>query len=131
MNVMDKLTEAMNILNEVDEYNSTLTSRLSVLDSKEQDLLHYIENNKINMLWCFFMIREIKTIRMERRKVKNDMELLSRFNDLKNRLASTDNRRMINAELHKKLKQLQTTYKNRQYTEEDMMNILRGKSNEE
>ena len=130
MDVMNKLTEAMNILNEVDEYNSTLTSRLSALDMKQQDLLHYIENNRVNMLWCYFMIREIKHIRMDRRKVKNDMELLSRFNELKNRLASTDNRRMINAELHKKMKQLQTTYKNRQYTEEEITNILKGKSNE-
>ena len=130
MDVMTKLTEAMDILNEVDEYGKTLTNQLSVLDSKEQDLLHYIENNRINMLWCYFMVREIKSIRMERRKVKNDMELLTRFNDLKNRLASQENRRMIVAELHKKMKQLNTTYKNRQYTEEDMMNVLKGKSNE-
>jgi hypothetical protein len=131
MDVMDKLTKAIDILNEVDEYASTLNDRLSVLDSKEQDLLHYIENNRINMLWCYFMIKEIKTIRVERRKVKNDMELVSRFNDIKTRITSKDNRRMIVAELHKKLKQLNATYKNRQYTEEDMMNVLRGKSNDE
>ena len=47
MNVMDKLTEAIDILNEVDEYAATLNNRLSVLDSKEQDLLHYIENNDL------------------------------------------------------------------------------------
>lgn len=131
MDVMDKLTKAIDILNEVDEYASTLNDRLSVLDSKEQDLLHYIENNRINMLWCYFMIKEIKTIRVERRKVKNDMELVSRFNDIKTRITSKDNRRMIVAELHKKLKQLNATYKNRQYTEEDMMNVLRGKSNDQ
>ena len=130
MDVMDKLTKAIDILNEVDEYASTLNDRLSVLDSKEQDLLHYIENNRINMLWCYFMIKEIKTIRVERRKVKNDMELISRFNDIKTRITSKDNRRMIVAELHKKLKQLNATYKNRQYTEEDMMNVLRGRNNE-
>lgn len=131
MDVMDKLTKAIDILNEVDEYASTLNDKLSVLDSKEQDLLHYIENNRINMLWCYFMVKEIKTIRVERRKVKNDMELVSRFNDIKTRITSKDNRRFIVAELHKKLKQLNTTYKNRQYTEEDMMNVLRGKSNDE
>lgn len=131
MDVMDKLTKAIDILNEVDEYASTLNDKLSVLDSKEQDLLHYIENNRINMLWCYFMVKEIKTIRVERRKVKNDMELVSRFNDIKTRITSKDNRRFIVAELHKKMKQLQTTYKNRQYTEEDMMNVLRGKSNDE
>lgn len=126
MDVMSKLTEAIDILNEVDEYGNSLTNRLSALDMKQQDLLHYIENNKISILWCYRMIKEIKSIRMERRKVKNDIELLTRFNDLKNRLSSTENRRMIVAELHKKMKQLNTTYKNRQYTEEDLENMLKG-----
>lgn len=126
MNVMDKLTEAIDILNEVDEYAATLNSRLSVLDSKEQDLLHYIENHKINILWCYRMVKEIKSIREERRKVKNDMELVSRFNELKNRITSKDNRQFILAELHKKEKALNTEYKNRQYTDEEMAQILRG-----
>lgn len=122
---MKKLTEAIDLLNEVDEYSSTLVSKLSELDSKEQDLLHYIENNRINILWCYRMIKEIKTIREERRKVKNDMELMSRFNDIKTKITSSkDNRQIILTELHKKEKQLQTTYKNRQYSEEDMRKIV-------
>lgn len=124
---MNKITDAVTVLNEIDDYNGTLVNRLSILDSKEQDLLHYIENNKINILWCYRMIKEIKTIREERRKVKNDMEMLYRYNEIKTKLMSKENRQFILAELHKKEKQLDTTYKNRQYTEEEMQDLLKGK----
>lgn len=124
MDVLNKIDEALTILNDIDEYDSTLNGRLSELDSKEQDLLHYIENNKISILWCYKMIKEIKTIRQERRRVKNDMDLLSKFNELKSKISSKDNRQFILPELHKKEKQLATIYKNRQYTEEDMNKIV-------
>ena len=68
MDIVNKLAQTVDLLNEVDDYASTLTSKLSELDSKEQDLLHYIENNKINMLWCYRMVKQIKTIREARRK---------------------------------------------------------------
>ena len=126
MDIIEEITQAIDTLNKIDDYGSTLTDKLSVLDSKEQDLLHYIENNKINILWCYRMIKEIKTIRVERRKIKNDMELMSKFNDVKNRLASKDSRVFILTEIHKKDKQLQTVYKNRQYTEEEMQKIIKG-----
>lgn len=126
MDVMAKITEAINLLDAIDEYGSTLVNRLSTLDTKQQDLLHYIEENKINPLWCYFMIKKIKDIRVERRKVKRDMELMAKYNDLKNRLASSDSRKFILIELHKREKQIPTTYKNRQYSEEDIQKILRG-----
>lgn len=124
MQVLDKINNAISTLNEIDEYDSTLNGRLSELDSKEQDLLHYIENNKISILWCYKMVNEIKTIRQERRRVKNDMDLLSKYNEIKNKLASKDNRQFIMPELYKKEKQLATVYKNRQYTMEDMEKIV-------
>lgn len=125
MEVIEKVTEVIDILNGIDEYSSTLTSRLSVLDSKEQDLLHYIENHKINIFWCYRMIKEIKKVREERRKVKNDMDLIAKFNDLKTRLVSTkDNRQFILTDLHKREKVLHTPYKNRQYNEEEMKEIV-------
>ena len=126
MDVIEKITQTINLLNEIDEYNSTLTDKLSKLDSKEQDLLHYIENNKIHIFWCYRMIKEIKNIRIERRKVKNDMELLFRFNEIKTKIISKENRQFILAEIHKKEKQLQTVYKNRQYTEEELQKIIKG-----
>lgn len=126
MDVMTKIAEAIDILNAIDKYDATLGNKLSELDCKEQDLLHHIEDNKINILWCYNIIKKIKEIRIERRKVKNDMELMSRYNDIKSKMTSKENRQFILAELHKKEKQLQTTYKNRQYSEDDIRDILKG-----
>lgn len=126
MDIMAKITEAIDLLNAIDQYGNSLINKLSELDSKEQDLLHYIEDNRINMLWCYNIVKKIKEIRLERRKVKKDIELMGKYNDLKNRLASSDSRQFIIAELHKKEKSLQTTYKNRQYSEDDIRDILKG-----
>lgn len=131
MDIMGKITEAVDILNAIDEYGNSLVIRLSVLDSKEQDILHYIENNKINMLTCYNIVKKIKDIRVERRKIKNDMELMSKYHEIKSKMSSTENRRFILAELHKKEKMLQTTYKNRQYSDEDIQKILKGICKEE
>ena len=89
MDVMVKLEEAINILDEIDKYHETLVDRLSELDLKQQDLLHYVEFNKINILWCYNMLKQLKAIRIERRKIKNDMSLLQKFNDIKNRFCTT------------------------------------------
>ena len=126
MDVMAKIKEALDILNVIDEYGTSLNSKLSDLNQQQQDILHYIENNKINVLTCYNIVKKIKDIRVERRKIKNDIELITKYNELKNRLSSKDSRAFILTELHKKDKSLQTTYKNRQFSEEDIRDILRG-----
>lgn len=126
MDVMAKIKEALDILNVIDEYGNSLNGKLSDLNQQQQDILHYIENNKISMLWCYNIVKKIKDIRVERRKIKNDIELITKYNELKNRLSSKDSRAFILTELHKKDKSLQTTYKNRQFSEEDIRDILKG-----
>ena len=126
MDVMAKIKEALDVLNVIDEYGNSLQHRLNEVNQQQQDILHYIESNKISMLWCYNIVMKIKNIRVERRKIKNDIELITKYNELKNRLSSKDSRAFILTELHKKEKNLQTVYKNRQYTEEDIRDILKG-----
>jgi len=126
MNVIEEIKEVVEKLDKIDEYNSTLLDKLSELDQKQQDLLHYIENNKINVLWCYRMIKEIKTIREQRRKVKNDMDLLSKYNEQKTKMISKENRQFLLAEIYKKEKTLGKNYTNKQYTEEEMQKIIKG-----
>ena len=126
MNVTEEIKEVVERLDRIDEYNNSLTDNLSELDCKQQDLLHYIENNKINVLWCYRMLKEIKQIRQKRRKVKNDMELLSKYNEHKNKMISKENRQFLLAEVYKKEKMLSKNYTNKQYTEEEMQKIIKG-----
>ena len=50
MEVVKTLQEITNTLDELDTYYDGLTNELSIIDLKIQDLLHYIENNKISIL---------------------------------------------------------------------------------
>lgn len=127
MDVLREITEIVEKLNEIDNYDSSLSQLLSECNEREQDLLHYIENNKINMLWCYKYVRELKNVREKRRNIKNDMERIMKFKEQKTKLASTiDNRQLMIAELNKREKQLNCPYKNRRYTEEELQKILKG-----
>ena len=126
MNVAEEIKEIVAKLDKIDDYSNSLNDKLSVVDSKLQDLLHYIENNKINVLWCYRMIKEIKVLREERRKIKNDMELLSKYSEQKNKIISKENRQFLMTEIYKKEKLLGKNYTNKQYTEEEMKKILKG-----
>ena len=127
MDVLREITEIVEKLNEIDNYDIGLSQLLSECDERQQDLLHYIENNKINMLWCYKYVRELKNVREKRRNIKNDIERLTRYKELKTKLASTaENRQLMLAELNKREKSLNCPYKNRRYSEEELQKILKG-----
>ena len=124
MNVIEELKEAVSIINKVDEYKDSLVDRLSEQDKKLSDLLHYIENNKLSTAQCYRIVKEIKKQREIRRKVKNDMNILSTYDKHINKLLNTNNRSMLLAELYKVDKKLQAEYKNRTYTDEELEELL-------
>lgn len=126
INIIEELNTAIEILNRIDEYTSTLVDALSNYDKMTTDLLHYIENNTLNASQSCKLIREIKRIRLERRKIKNDMELSKVYKDNINKLVNIDNRSMLMSKIHKTEKQLESEYQNRIYTQEDINNILKG-----
>lgn len=128
MEVIKTLQEITNTLNELDTYYDGLANELSVIDLKIQDLLHYIENNNISILWSYKYIVELKKLRMERRRIKRDMFVLSKYNEHKNKIISSGNRQFLMNEVYKAEKQLDTPYKNRQYKDEEIEEILK-KSN--
>lgn len=129
MNVIEEITTIVTALNELDNYSSSLDNKLSELDLKQQDLLHYIENNSLKTNECYRIIRELKKIRENRRKVKNDMELVYKYNEQKNKLVSTEYRQFLLAEMHKKEKALAKSYINKGYSGEELESILKGVCN--
>lgn len=126
MNIVEEIKKIVTKLNEIDDYNGALNQKLNVLDEKTQDILHYIENNKIGAFDCYRIIKELKQIRVERRKVKQDIELSRAYDSCKNKLISKDNRQFLIQEICKREKQLQTTYKNRVYGEDEIKGICGG-----
>lgn len=130
MNIAYELDNSIQILNKVDEYIDTLVEELSNYDKRTTDLLHYIENNNLNAPQSCKIIKEIKKIRQERRKIKNDMELSKVYKDNINKLVNIDSRNMLMTKVHKTEKQLESEYQNRIYTQEDIDNILKGSDKE-
>ena len=124
MNVRDKIRDVISILNEVDIYDSTLSDSLSLVDSKICDLMHLIENKTLKTNQCYRVIKELHNLRLERRKIKNDIELMRTYKVQANKMLSKDNRIFILSELGKLEKQLNSTYKNRVYTEEELKEMV-------
>lgn len=124
IDVIKQLHQITNSLDEIDTYYDSLTSKLSEVDQKTQDLLHYIEYNKISILWAYKYIVLLKRLRVERRKIKNDMTILGKYSEQKNKLLSSTNRKFLMNEIHKTEKQLDTPYKNRQYKDGEIEEIL-------
>lgn len=127
MNLIEEIKEITEKLDNIEDYCSSLADKLSNEDLKEQDLLHYIEYNKISPFESWRLIKKMKVIRNDRRKIKNDMEISSTFYNNKNKLISQDHRKFLIQELYKKDKQLQTKYKNRYYQECEIEEILKGR----
>lgn len=124
MDVLEELAKIIKSLNAIDKYKDSLTDKLSEQDKKLSDLYHYIEDNKLSTSQCYRMIKEIKTQRNIRRKIKCDMTLFSTYDNHINKMLKTDNRNMLLAELHKANNRIHTEYKNRIYTEEEIKELL-------
>ena len=126
MDIIAEIKEITDRLDKIDRYISQLPNKLITLEERQLDWLHYIESNKISAFNAYRMSKEIKKIRNDRRKVKQDIEIARKYSEQKNKMVSTENRKFLLEDLYKKRRQLDTTYKNRQYTEEEMQKILKG-----
>lgn len=126
MDLIEEIKEVVERLNNIENYCSLLNDKLSNEDLKAQDLLHLIEENKIGAFQCYRLIKELKKIRVTRRKIKNDIELSIVFNNNKNKLISKEYRSFLLAELNKRTKTLNQKYKNKYYQDCEIDKILKG-----
>ena len=129
MNVKEKINGVIEILNEIDEYDEGLADKLSVYDSKLSDLYHIVEENKLKTNECYRIIQEMHKVLIERRKIKDDISLLSVYKKEKERLLNDRNRAFLRQSIFKKDRELrESVYKNRVYTDEQINGILKIKS---
>lgn len=123
MNIVNDVKQAVDILNNIDTYADGLNSQLSECDTKLCDLRHILEEEKLSASQCCNFVKEMKKICLERRKVKQDMELSRLFQLQSMKLNNLPNRKILLGELGKKQHHLETKYKYRIYTEEDLINL--------
>lgn len=127
INVKDKIIEVSKMLDELDEYDDSLSSSLSTVDSKICDLMHLIENNTLKTNQCYRTVRELHKLRLERRKIKNDMDLLQVFKTDKNKLLNIEYRKfLLNAIYKEDKRQNNAKYNYRIYSEEELKELMGG-----
>ena len=136
MNIIEDVKYICNKLDNIQSSIDELSNKLSTLELQEQDLLHLIENSTLKTNQCYRVIKEIRKCRLERRKVKNDMELARTYQTLQYKVMSaefrgllrgefsTENRKFLLTELNKTNSRLNQPYKNRIYTEEEIKEML-------
>lgn len=127
IDILDKIVNICNELNEVEEYDNNLSSDLSNADSRLSDLYHYIETNKLKTNQCYRIVQEMRKVLIKRRKIKNDIELMKIFHQNENKLLKGSNRPFLLNTMGRVNKNLiGSEYNNRIYTKEELEEIIGG-----
>lgn len=98
--------------------------RLQDVNLEIMDIEHLIENENFSDIACVKTIAKLKELRKKRRSLKNEGELAQKYNELKARLSSKENRQFICSEIHKRAKQFGQEYNYRVLSEEEIKFLL-------
>lgn len=125
MNIKDKVIKISKLLDELDEYDNSLPELQSNNDNKIIDLLHLIELNRLNTGQCYRVIKELRNLRIERRKIEDEMELLRVYKAEQCKLLNNNCRSFLLSSIGKTEKiQKSRQYSNRVYTEEEIKKMI-------
>ena len=122
--VVEKLKEVVTILNEIDSMIESQSVELQNVDLRLSDLYHLIENNELSKEASAKVVSEIHDLRLMRRYLHNEHEIENTYNVHKSKLTGKDTRQFLMAEVHKTVKALDTEYKNRILTDEEVNEII-------
>lgn len=126
MDVIEEIKEVVEKLDRIDEYFDKLNDKLSVVDKKQQDLLHYIEYNPINVLLSYKTLKGMKNIRNDRRRIKNDLVLKATYETYQQRLLKKENRQSLLMELYKKEKSFNKPAENFTSKNKEVEEFIKG-----
>ena len=126
MEIMEKIKEVVKLLDELEDYNNDLPSKQSDIDQRISDIYHYVENTRMTTKSSYRVVKELKTLLLERREFKQDQSLLATFENNKAKLNLKSNRAMMLADMHKAQKNLDTEYKFRVYDKDEFVKQMEG-----
>lgn len=112
-------------LQDLDDYFNELPNLQSQIDEELSDLLHYIENNELTPKQSTKMIKLLQQKRLVRRGLYNDYEIKRVYNAHKSKLAIDTQRQFFLGEIHKKARELNSTYKSRRLTNEQIKELIK------
>lgn len=121
--MIDEMIDAITTLNKIDDDIDELPKQQSECDSKLSDLYHILENYKLDATQCCAFVKEMQKVCLERRKVKDNIEIGKVIKNNIAKLNNKDNRQFLINELKVREKRLNGEYKNRIYTEKDLVDL--------
>lgn len=69
----DYSDQLLNIYNSIEDSFKELSDKLSYIDIEQQKVLHELESNNFNAYKGYLLAKQLKEIRIERRKIKNEL----------------------------------------------------------
>ena len=123
--ILSQIYDISKQMTDLDEYFDKLPTLQSKVDEEISDLLHYIENNQLNLKQSAKMIKLLQEKRLIRRGLSNDNIIKNTYNNHKNKLIINVQRPFFLNEINKKTRELNSTYRNRQLSDENIKELLR------
>lgn len=101
--IEELLRQMLNFFQNIDKRMSELSVQQSKWDSIQDEFLHYIENHNMNAVKSCKIIKQLKYVRNERRKVKNEIDVIR---SLKATFVDKYNNKFIEKDLIQAIKNL-------------------------
>ena len=81
LQVTDILKLVLQLFQDIDKRQEELSKEQSIVDSKQDEILHYIENHNLNAAERCKVVGLLKNIRTERRQIKNEIDVIRSLKD--------------------------------------------------
>lgn len=81
LEVTDILKMILHLFQDIDKRQEELSKQQSIVDSKQDEILHYIENHNLNAIERCKVVNLLKDIRIERRQIKNEIDVIRSLKD--------------------------------------------------
>ena len=118
--LVDKIIQAVKILDEIDEMISTQGQELQKIDLELSDLYHFIENNNVTDNTSVKLIERIKQLRLKRRSLQREYEIENAYKNNSSKMMGNGTRSFLLNTIKQTVKNLNSEYKNRVLTDEDI-----------
>ena len=126
-NILDKIKETVEKLDEIDDYFEKIPELQSNIDSLISDYRHLVRDNILSESASIVLIKKLHEAEVLRKEINEHKDLANVYEKGKGKLLTKDNRQFLLSDLHKKVKEWQYDYKFRVLKKEDIDNILNEK----
>ena len=127
MELIQKIMDMLNFLDEIDIINEESKEKQQLMDLKQQDLLHYIEFNKLKSYERTRLTNLLEEVRKERREAKDNIETLINFKSNILQMQTKAGREQLRNVLKRQKKKLEhRRYTNRAYKQEELDRLVKG-----